>query len=112
MFYFTSVFHRCDKLLKISLYVFSVPSLDTKDRFDIATVLGVLIGCVFALLLFTVIILQYLKTRSSRRDGSQAMRPGFLAVKEKVTLPLRTEADDLFEKDDKNPDVIPSNKGE
>lgn len=52
-----------------------------------------------------------MKTRASRRDGSQAIRPGFLAVKEKVTLPMRTEADDLFEKDDKNPDVIPNNKG-
>lgn len=85
--------------------------MDTKERLDIATILGILIGCVFGLLFMTVIILQYLKTRASGRDGSQAMRPGFLAVKEKVTLPLRTEGDDLFDKDDKNPDVIPSNKG-
>lgn len=99
-------------LIKLnSFFVFSVPSMDAKDRFDIATVLGVLIGCVFALLLFTIIILQYLKTKATRREGTQAMRPGFLAVKEKATLPLRTEADDLFEKDDKNPDVIPNNKG-
>lgn len=92
-------------------FLVSVLSLDTRDRIDIATILGVLIGCVFALLFLTVVILQYLKNRTTRRDGSQAIRPGFLAVKEKATLPLRTEADDLFEKDDKNPDVIPSNKG-
>lgn len=85
--------------------------MDTRDRLDIATILGILIGCILAFLFFTVIILQYRKSRASRRDVSQAMRPGFLAVKEKVTLPLRTEADDMFEKDDKNPDVIPNNKG-
>lgn len=69
-------------------------------------------GIVTALLLVSVIILGALKIRAARRDGSHALRPGFLPVKEKVTLPLRSESEDLFEKDDKNPDVIPSNKGE
>ena len=39
------------------------------------------------------------------------MRPGFLPVKDKVSLPLRSDSEDLFEKDDKNPDVVPANKG-
>ncbi|CAH0550166.1 unnamed protein product [Brassicogethes aeneus] len=63
-----------------------------------------------ALLLVTLLILAAIKIRAARRDGSRALRPGFLPVKEKATLPLRSESEDLFEKDDKNPDVIPSNK--
>lgn len=64
-----------------------------------------------ALVLVTVIILGAFKIRMAQRSGSHALRPGFLPVKEKVTLPARSESEDLFEKDDKNPDVIPSNKG-
>lgn len=86
-------------------------SLGTRDQMEIAPVLGILVGIVTALLLITVIILGALKIRQSRRDGSRALRPRFLAVKDKVTLPLRSESEDLFEKDDKNPDVVPSNKG-
>lgn len=73
--------------------------------------LGILVGIVSALLLVSVIILGFLKIRAARREGSHALRPGFLPVKEKVTLPLRSDSEDLFEKDDKNPDVIPANKG-
>jgi len=87
-----------------------VLSLGTRDQIEIAPVLGILVGIVTALLLITVIILGALKVRQSRRDG-RALRPRFLAVKDKVTLPLRSESEDLFEKDDKNPDVVPSNKG-
>ncbi|XP_074027396.1 sidestep VI isoform X2 [Leptinotarsa decemlineata] len=88
----------------------TVLSLGTRDQIEIAPILGILVGIVTALLLVTVIILGALKIRAARREGSQALRPGFLPVKEKVTLPLRSESEDLFEKDDKNPDVIPSNK--
>lgn len=52
-----------------------------------------------------------LKIRAAHREGSHALRPGFLPVKEKVSLPIRSESEDLFEKDDKNPDVVPANKG-
>ncbi|XP_065167952.1 nephrin isoform X2 [Atheta coriaria] len=88
----------------------TVLSLGTRDQYDIAPVLGILIGIVTALLLVTIIILGALKVRAAQREGSHASRPGFLPVKEKVTLPLRSESEDLFEKDDKNPDVVPANK--
>lgn len=85
--------------------------MGTRDQLEIAPVLGILGGIVTVLLLVTVVILGALRIRAARRDGSRALRPGFLPVKEKVTLPLRSESEDVFEKDDKNPDVIPSNKG-
>ncbi|XP_060523485.1 nephrin isoform X2 [Cylas formicarius] len=88
----------------------TVLSLGTRDQLEIAPVLGILVGIVTALLLVTVIILGALKIRQARRDGSRAVRPRFLPVKDKVSLPLRSESEDLVEKDDKNPDVIPSNK--
>ncbi|CAG9813047.1 unnamed protein product [Phaedon cochleariae] len=88
----------------------TVLSLGTKDDIEITPILGVLIGVVTALLLVTVIILGALKIRAARRNGSRMPRPGFLPGKEKVALPLRSESEDLFEKDDRNPDVIPSNK--
>ncbi|XP_050301674.1 nephrin isoform X2 [Anthonomus grandis grandis] len=96
----------------------TVLSLGTRDQLEIAPVLGILTGIVTVLLLITVIVLAAIKLRENRRrargsgDGSRAaLRPRFLAVKDKVTLPLRSDSEDLFEKDDKNPDVVPSNKG-
>ncbi|EFA06209.2 nephrin isoform X1 [Tribolium castaneum] len=88
----------------------TVLSLGTRDQLEIAPILGILVAIVTALLLVTVVILGALKVRAAHREGSRALRPGFLPVKEKVTLPLRSESEDLFEKDDKNPDVIPANK--
>jgi hypothetical protein len=85
--------------------------LGTRDQLEITPILGILVGIVTALFLVTVVILGALKVRAAHREGSRALRPGFLPVKEKVTLPLRSESEDLFEKDDKNPDVIPANKG-
>lgn len=82
-----------------------------QNRFEVAPLLGILIGIVAALFLITVLIVAALRVKGSRRDGSQATRPGILQIKDKVTLPLRSESEDLFEKDDKNPDVIPANKG-
>lgn len=76
-----------------------------------APLLGILVGAVAALLLIAIVILGVLKVRSHRRDGSHTLRPRFLPVKEKVTLPLGSESEELFEKDDKNPDVVPANKG-
>lgn len=38
-------------------------------------------------------------------------RPIALPLKEKVVLPLRSDVDDLYEMEDKNPDVVPINKG-
>ncbi|XP_022914013.2 nephrin isoform X1 [Onthophagus taurus] len=87
-----------------------VLSLGTRDQIEIAPILGILVGIVTVLLLITVVILGAMKIRTSQRNGGRAFRPGFLPVKEKVTLPLRSDSEDLFEKDDKNPDVVPANK--
>lgn len=38
-------------------------------------------------------------------------RPIALPLKDKVAIPLRADVDDLYEMEDKNPDVVPSNKG-
>lgn len=87
-------------------------SLGTKDEMRFAPFLGILVGVVIALLLVTVVVVGAFKFRMVNRSGSHALRPGFLPVKEKSTAPARSESDDLFEKDDKNPDIIPANKGE
>lgn len=71
--------------------------------FEITPLLGVLIGVVAALLLITVVILGALKVRSDRRSH----RPGDLPLK-KATAP---SSEDLYDADDRNPDVVPTNKG-
>lgn len=76
----------------------------TPVPFEITPLLGVLIGVVTALLLVTVTILAALKVRSERR----AQRPGDLPLK-KATVP---SSEDLYDADDRNPDVVPTNKGE
>ncbi|XP_032679433.1 synaptogenesis protein syg-2-like isoform X2 [Odontomachus brunneus] len=63
---------------------------------------GLLIGVVTALLLVTVTILAALKMRSERR----AQRPGDLPLK-KATAP---SSEELYDADDRNPDVVPTNK--
>lgn len=88
-----------------------VLSLGTRDQLEFAPFLGILVGVVIALLLITVVVVGAFKFRMVRRSGSHALRPGFLPVKEKATVPVRSESDELFEKDDKNPDIIPANKG-
>lgn len=97
--------------IRVCFWQVPVLSLGTRDQLEIAPILGILVGVVTALVLVTVLILGAFKIRMAQRSGSHALRPGFLPVKEKVTLPARSESEDLFEKDDKNPDVIPSNKG-
>ncbi|XP_043272103.1 synaptogenesis protein syg-2-like isoform X2 [Venturia canescens] len=74
----------------------------TPVPFEITPLLGILIGVVAALLLVTIIILGALKVRSERR----AQRPGDLPVK-KATAP---SSEDLYDADDRNPDVVPTNK--
>lgn len=76
----------------------------TPVPFEITPLLGILIGVVTALLLCTVTILLALKVRSDRR----AQRPGDLPLK-KATAP---SSEDLYDADDRNPDVVPTNKGE
>ncbi|XP_031784587.1 synaptogenesis protein syg-2 isoform X2 [Nasonia vitripennis] len=74
----------------------------TPVPFEITPLLGILIGVVTALLLCTVTILLALKVRSDRR----AQRPGDLPLK-KATAP---SSEDLYDADDRNPDVVPTNK--
>lgn len=88
-----------------------VLSLGTRDQLEFAPFLGILVGVVIALLLITVVVVGAFKFRMVHRSGSHALRPGFLPVKEKATVTVRSESDELFEKDDKNPDIIPANKG-
>ncbi|XP_031843590.1 neural cell adhesion molecule 2 isoform X1 [Nomia melanderi] len=75
----------------------------TPVPFEITPLLGGLIGVVTALLLITVTILAAMKIRSDRRT----QRPNDLPLK-KGTAP---SSEDLYDTDDRNPDVVPVNKG-
>ncbi|XP_070156346.1 nephrin isoform X4 [Polyergus mexicanus] len=74
----------------------------TQVPFEFTPLLGGLIGVVAALLFVTATILAALKVRSERR----AQRPGDLPLK-KATAP---SSEDLYDADDRNPDVVPTNK--
>nr|XP_033337849.1 neural cell adhesion molecule 1-B-like isoform X2 [Megalopta genalis] len=75
----------------------------TPVPFEITPLLGGLIGVVTALLLITITILAAMKIRSDRRT----QRPNDLPLK-KGTAP---SSEDLYDTDDRNPDVVPINKG-
>ncbi|XP_076394781.1 nephrin isoform X1 [Megachile rotundata] len=75
----------------------------TPVPFEITPLLGGLIGVVTALLLVTITILAAMKLRSERRT----QRPNDLPLK-KGTAP---SSEDLYDTDDRNPDVVPVNKG-
>ncbi|KAI4487693.1 hypothetical protein M0802_011920, partial [Mischocyttarus mexicanus] len=74
----------------------------TQVPFEITPLLLGLIGVFTALVLVTGIILAALKLRSDRR----AQRPSDLPLK-KSTAP---SSEDLYDADDRNPDVVPTNK--
>lgn len=80
----------------------------TPVPFELNPVLAILIGVVAVLLVVAIVIVGALRVRAQNR-GSPS-RPGDLALKEKAALPLRSDVEDLYEMDDKNPDVIPCNK--
>nr|CAD7393816.1 unnamed protein product [Timema cristinae] len=80
----------------------------TPVPFELRPVLGYLIGVVAMLLVVALVIVGALWVRSQHRGGPT--RPQDLALKEKAVLPLRSDVEDLYEMDDKNPDVIPCNK--
>lgn len=75
----------------------------TPIPFEFTPLLGVLIGVITALVLVTLVILGALKLKSDRR----AQRPGDLPLK-KANAP---SAEELYDTDDRNPDVVPTNKG-
>ena len=64
---------------------------------------------VAVLLVVAIVIVGALRLRAQNRGSPP--RPGNLALKEKAALPLRSDVEDLYDMDDKNPDVIPCNKG-
>jgi len=88
--------HTCTRAVRVLFTGTPVP-------FEFTPLLGSLIGVVAALLLVTVTILAALKVRSERR----AQRPGDLPLK-KATAP---SSEELYDADDRNPDVVPTNKG-
>ncbi|XP_043593637.1 synaptogenesis protein syg-2-like isoform X6 [Bombus pyrosoma] len=71
--------------------------------FEISPLLGGLIGVVTALLFVTITILIAMKIRNERRT----QRPSDLPLK-KSTAP---SSEDLYDTEDRNPDVVPINKG-
>ncbi|XP_068965319.1 nephrin-like isoform X3 [Bombus flavifrons] len=71
--------------------------------FEISPLLGGLIGVVTALLFVTITILIAMKIRNERRT----QRPSDLPLK-KSTAP---SSEDLYDAEDRNPDVVPINKG-
>ena len=71
--------------------------------FEITPLLGGLIGVVTALLFVTIATLVAMKIRNERR----AQRPSDLPLK-KSAVP---SSEDLYDTDDRNPDVVPINKG-
>ncbi|XP_046659110.1 LOW QUALITY PROTEIN: nephrin-like [Homalodisca vitripennis] len=77
--------------------------------FELTPVVGLLILAITLLLISSIIIAGALRLRSGNSGGAQ--RPQVLAIKDKASLPLRSDVQDLYDMDDKNPDLIPCNKG-
>ena len=79
----------------------------TPVTLDIAPVLGYLVAG--SVLVLAMALIAGVAWRKSQLKSPE--RPVALPLKEKVVLPLRSDVDDLYEMDDKNPDVVPCNKG-
>lgn len=70
-------------------------------------VLGYLVGgCLIVLLMALVAGIAWRKSQTKSTNRSDVRQ-----LKEKVVLPLRSDVDDFCEMEDKNPDVVPCNKG-
>lgn len=76
--------------------------------FELTPFIGVLVIVGTLLLVSAIVIIGALKRSQTR--GSIA-RPQALPIKDKAALPLRSHVQDLYDMDDKNPDLIPCNKG-
>ncbi|KAK6635958.1 hypothetical protein RUM44_001213 [Polyplax serrata] len=78
----------------------------TPVTLNMAPVLGYLVGGSLLVLALALIAgIAWRKFQSKSPDS-----PVALPLKDKVALPLRSDMDDLYEMDDKNPDVVPCNK--
>lgn len=75
---------------------------------ELTPMVSVLIGILAACFLVTVAIVAALRLKSKR---SMPHLPTAMPLKQKlpISLPLHSESEDF--KDDKNPDIIPANKG-
>jgi hypothetical protein len=74
--------------------------------FEFASILGVLISVLISLFLAALVVVAALSLRSQNAMGHSLVDH---PIKEKSNINLHLE--DLYEKDDKNPDVIPCPKG-
>lgn len=74
--------------------------------FEFASILGVLISVLISLFLAALVVVAALSLRSQNSMGHSLVDH---PIKEKSNINLHLE--DLYEKDDKNPDVIPCPKG-
>jgi len=79
----------------------------TPTALDLGPVLGYLLAG--SLILLAMALVALVAWRRSQLKGPS--RPIALPLKDKVSLPLRSDPDDLYELEDKNPDVVPCNKG-
>jgi hypothetical protein len=83
------------------MYVAGMPA-----AFEFASILGVLISVLISLFLAALVVVAALSLRSQNAMGHSLVDH---PIKEKSNINLHLE--DLYEKDDKNPDVIPCPKG-
>ncbi|XP_075221992.1 nephrin-like, partial [Lycorma delicatula] len=79
----------------------------TPVPFELTPFIGVLVIVGTLLLVSAIVIIGALKRSQTR--GAIA-RPQALPIKDKAALPLRSHVQDLYDMDDKNPDLIPCNK--
>ncbi|XP_039283267.1 nephrin [Nilaparvata lugens] len=77
-------------------------------QFELTPFVGVIVMASTLICVAGVIIFASLKARS--RSRCVISRPQALPIKDKATLPLRSHVQDLYDMDDKNPDLIPCNK--
>ncbi|XP_049786325.1 nephrin-like [Schistocerca cancellata] len=76
------------------------------DQLEMSPLLGVLLGLVLVLVVVTAVVVGTLRARFKRR---RIPRPGDLAFKEKAAALFAPARHDRHDKDEINPDVIPSN---
>jgi hypothetical protein len=73
--------------------------------------IGIFVGILTAFVCITFAVLAALKFRTTQHHQQQKntkTRPGNLAIKEKISLPI-SQSEDMY--DEKNPDVVPTNEG-
>lgn len=90
-------------------------------EFELTPILsiGIFVGILTALICLAIAIVAAFKLRTSQQQHqhnnhqqkekqNHIQRPGNLAIKEKISLPL-SQSEEMY--DEKNPDVVPYNEG-